>query len=179
MNGAKRCVRGGLGLLAVLAGASCQSGQKRSEAPLNTKPIEDTLRAIVQRTFQDIEAKNADGVLKPLSDDVIFVGDGLEVNGKDSLAKLTTRAFSAWHSVKADLKITKVNVLAPDIAVVNWQSHVAVTDTRGNVTPFGGIVTAVFVNKGGRWQIIQQQQCAPMPPEVPRNMDPTKAIPES
>lgn len=165
------------GLVAGLVMAAACTG--RDQASLDTKSIEDELRSIVMKSFKDIEAKNADGVLASLSDDVIFVGDGLIVNGKDSLAKLTTRAFSEWKTVKADAKITKVMVIKSDVAIVNWESHVAATDMKGNVVPYGGIVTALFLKRDGRWQIIQQQQCAPMPPEVPRDMKSTEAVPES
>ena len=171
--------RRGVGFLLVLGWAGCRT-PSREMAAVDTRPIEDTLRSIVTRTFQDIEAKDADGALRPMSTDVIFVGDGLMITGRDSLLRLTTRAFSEWHTVKADVKITRVQVLSPEAAIVNWESHVDATDNKGGHTPYGGLVTAVFVRRGGQWQIIQQQQCAPMPPEVPSNMKPSsKAIPES
>lgn len=170
----------GAGLfLAIGLAAACRTANRETMAT-DTRLIEDSLRSIVLRTFQDIEAKNADGALRPMSEDVIFVGDGLMITGRDSLLRLTTRAFSEWHTVKADVKISRVQVLSPDAAIVNWESHVEATDMKGGHTPYGGLVTAVFVRRNGQWQIIQQQQCAPMPPEVPSNMKPSsRAIPES
>jgi uncharacterized protein (TIGR02246 family) len=141
--------------------------------------IEDSLRAIVTQSFKDIEAKNADGVLRPMTEDVVFVGDGMMVVGRDSLLRMTTRAFSEWRTVKAEVKVRRVQVLSPDAAVVNWDSHVTATTNKGVQIPLGGMVTAVFIRRNGQWQISQQQQCAPMPPEVPTNMKADKAIPES
>ena len=164
-------------LLVVLAGTACGASEK--VATTDTKPISDSLRAIVEASFKAIEAKNADGVLEAIAENITYVGDGMVVEGKDSLTKLTLRAFSEWQTVKADVKITKVNILSPEIAVVNWDSRVSATDKKGNTIPYGGIVTAVFVNRNGRWQIVQQQQCAPMPVETPMNMPTTRAIPES
>jgi uncharacterized protein (TIGR02246 family) len=160
--------------------AACQT-QARRESPtaVDTRAIEDTLRAIVTQSFKDIEAKNAEGVLRPMTEDIVFVGDGMMIVGRDSLMRMTTRAFSEWRTVKAELKITRVQVLAPDAAVLNWESHVNATTNKGVQIPLGGMVTAVFVKRDGKWLITQQQQCAPMPPEVPTNMKPEKAIPES
>jgi uncharacterized protein (TIGR02246 family) len=159
---------------------ACRLGNRQSQVAIDTRVIEDTLRAIVTNTFANVEAKKADAALEPMADDVVFVGDGLMVVGRDSLLRLTTKAFSDWRSVKADVKITRVQVLAPDAAVVNWESRVVATNNKGVDTPYGGMVTAVFVNRNGKWQITQQQQCAPMPPEVPTDMKPSsKAIPES
>src|SRR5690349_20648384 len=167
-------------LSGAMLAAGCESAPRREVVSADTRVIEDTLRSIVLHSFQDIEAKNADGALRPMSSDVIFVGDGLMITGRDSLLRLTTRAFSQWHAVKAEVKISRVEVLSPDAAIVNWESHVDATDAKGGHTPYGGLVTAVFVRRDGKWQIIQQQQCAPMPPEVPSNMTPSsKAIPES
>jgi uncharacterized protein (TIGR02246 family) len=163
----------------IVLSAGCRLAGKETTS-VDTRVIEDSLRAMVIRSFEGIEAKDADKALALMSDDVIFVGDGLMMVGKDSLLRLTTRSFSEWKSVDADVEIVRVQVLSPEAAVVNWKAHVDATDAKGVHTPYGGIATAVFVLRGGRWQIIQQQQCAPMPPEVPSDMKPSsRAIPES
>ena len=168
-------------IVAVLTGlsAACRVASREAVA-VDSRAIEDTLRSLVTRSFEDISKRNAEGALMPMADDVVFVGDGMMVTGKDSLLRMTALAFSDWHSVKADVEITRVQVLSPEAAVVNWESHVTAIDSKGVETPLGGIVTAVFMKRNGQWRIIQQQQCAPMPLEVPHSMKPSsKAIPES
>jgi uncharacterized protein (TIGR02246 family) len=160
-------------------GACRSSATRQSATAIDTRAIEDTLRAIVTQSFKNIESKNADATLAPMTEDVVFVGDGLMVVGRDSLLRMTTRAFSEWRTIKAEVTIRRVQVLSPDAAVVNWDSHVNATTYKGVQLPLGGMVTAVFVKRDGKWLITQQQQCAPMPPEVPTNMKPEKAIPES
>jgi uncharacterized protein (TIGR02246 family) len=165
-------------LLLAMAGGCRVAG--RETTSVDTRAIEDSLRALVLRSFEAIESKDADGALALMSDDVVFVGDGLMMVGKDSLVRLTTRSFSEWTTVDADVEILRVQVLSPEAAVVNWKAQVDATDAKGVHVPYGSIATAVFMLRGGRWQIIQQQQCAPMPPEVPSDMKPTsQAIPRS
>jgi uncharacterized protein (TIGR02246 family) len=167
------------GIVMAGAAAGCRAAGRETMS-VDTRAIEDTLRSMVRKSFEDIEAKNADAALRSMAQDVIFVGDGIIVTGKDSLLRMTSRAFSDWKSVKTDVKITRVQVLSPEAAIVNWESHVNATDNKGRETPYGGIATAVFMKRNGQWQIIQQQQCAPMPPEVPSDMKPSsRAIPES
>ena len=167
------------GMVLAGAGIGCRTAGRETMS-VDTRGIEDTLRTIVLKSFQDIEARNADGALRAMATDVVFVGDGIIVTGRDSLLRMTSRAFSDWKSVKADVKISRVQVLSPEAAIVNWESHVNATDNKGHETPFGGIASAVFMRRSGQWQIIQQQQCAPMPPEVPNDMKPSsRAIPES
>ena len=173
--------RGRLLLLALAGttGVACRSGEKASATAVETRALDDTLRAIVMHTFEAIQAQDPDRALAPLSENVVYIGDGVTVVGRDSLMKMTRRAFADWRGVKADVKITRVEQLAPDVAVVNWESHISATDHKGVNRPYGGIATAIFVKRNGKWAIVQQQQCAPMPPEVPTNMKPGTAIPES
>ncbi|MBI4502428.1 MAG: nuclear transport factor 2 family protein [Gemmatimonadetes bacterium] len=169
----------GLGLLSVAAIAACRSGEKHPATAVESRAVEDTLRAIVMQTFEAIQVQDAERALAVLSEDVIYIGDGLVVIGRDSLLRMTQRAFANWHKVKADVKITHFQQFAPDVAVMNWESHISATDGKGVDRPYGGIATAIFVKRNGRWSIVQQQQCAPMPPEVPSDLKPTTAIPES
>ena len=169
----------GWGLLSAAALAACRSGEKQSATAVEVRAVEDTLRAMVMQTFEAIQAQDADRSLAALSENVIYIGDGLTVVGRDSLMRMTRRVFATWRKVKADVKITHFQQYAPDVAVMNWEAYISATDGKGVDRPYGGVATAIFVKRNGRWSIVQQQQCAPMPPEVPSDMPPSTAIPES
>jgi uncharacterized protein (TIGR02246 family) len=157
--------------------ASCgqeDEGQFEDQA---TGRTEDSLRAIVAQTFAAIEARDAAGALQFVSPDIVYIGDGMIVTGRDSLVRLAERAFGEWRSATADVEIKSVSVLAADIAVMTWESRVSAALKDGSQVPFGGVTTAIFQRQDGQWRIIQQQQCAPMPPEVDGTMSTTRAMP--
>src|SRR5213078_1791547 len=166
-------------LIAAAAFAACRSDEKQPATAMESRAVEDTLRSIVMQTFEAIQAQDAQRAVAPLSENVIYTGDGLVVIGRDSLLRMTQRAFADWHKVKADVKITHFQQFGPDVAVINWESHISATDKKGVDRPYGGIATAIFLKRNGKWSIVQQQQCAPMPPEMPGDMRPSTAIPES
>src|ERR1043165_1146030 len=154
----------------------CRSEEKQPATAIESRAVEDTLRDMVMKTFQAIQAQDADRTVAPFSENVIYTGDGLIVIGRDSLLRMTQRAFADWRTVKADVKITHFQQFGPEVAVMNWESHISATDKKGVDRPYGGIATAIFLKRNGKWSIVQQQQCAPMPPEMPGDMRSSTAI---
>lgn len=127
--------------------------------------LKDSLKAIVIDAFAGVQAQDPERALRHLSPDVVYVSDGLLVTGKDSLMRMMTRAFAQWKAVQAEVTVKAVDVISPTVAVMTWESRASATNQDGTQMPFGGVTTAVFQNQNGRWQIVRQHQCAPMPPE--------------
>jgi uncharacterized protein (TIGR02246 family) len=156
--------------------ASCGREERRQRRDAGATSAADSLRTLVQSVFAAVEARDAGGVLRPMSPEVVYVGDGMVVTGRDSLDALLNRAFAEWDAVEADVEIRDISFPAPDLAVMLWEARVTARVGETHV-PFGGVTTAVLQRVSGTWQIIRQHQCAPMPPEVSEQQSTTSVTP--
>ncbi|MEO8334990.1 MAG: DUF4440 domain-containing protein [bacterium] len=147
----------------VSALSACASKEPVTMRPDQRAAIADTLEALIVAAY-DI-AKPGDPVqrlmsLYPASGPVISASGGQVSTSRDTL-EAGIRAF--WDNVGKNMRDPKwmwgpmrVDVLAPDAAVVTTTYTVPHLTPAGQPHVIAGAWTAVFQRKAGRWVIVQE-----------------------
>lgn len=98
--------------------------------------------------------------LYPDSGQVVSASGGFLLLGRDSLESAVT---GFWENVGQNMVRPEwrwgefhVDVLAPDAAVVTASYRIPHLTPTGHAHVIGGVWTAVFANRDGRWVIVQE-----------------------
>ena len=160
--------RRGLGLTLVIGHclmllAACAPRDRTVMQPEQRAAIADTLRGLLTSAY-DL-SKPGDPVqrlmsLYPSSGPVISASGGQVSTSRDTL-EAGIRAF--WDNVGKNMRNPRwtwgnmrIDVLAPDAAVVTTTYSVPHLTPAGQPHVIAGAWTAVFQRKGGRWVIVQE-----------------------
>jgi hypothetical protein len=157
-------------LSAVILTAACSQSSSDTLTPGERAAIADSLKHLVTNTY---DLSKPDVVkrlmsLYPTEGPVISANTGSANTTRDSLQK---QIETFWKYVGTNMRNPKwewtsmhIDVLSPNAAVMTATykiPHLTPTNMRHVI---GGAWTAVFVNRGGRWVIIQEH-LSDAPPE--------------
>lgn len=143
--------------------AACAPTDRTAMLPAQRAAIADTLKGLITNAY-DL-SKPGDPVqrlmsLYPTSGPVISASGGQVSSSRDTL-EAGIRAF--WDNVGKNMRNPKwtwgsmrIDVLAPDAAVVTSTYRVPHLTPAGQPHVIAGAWTAVFQRKGGRWVIVQE-----------------------
>lgn len=143
--------------------AACGPTERADMLPAQRAAIADTLKGLITNAY-DL-TKPGDPVqrlmsLYPPSGPVISASGGQVSTSRDTL-EAGIRAF--WNNVGKNMRDPKwiwgpmrIDVLAPDAAVVTTTYSVPHLTPAGQPHVIAGAWTAVFQRKGGRWVIVQE-----------------------
>ncbi len=142
---------------------ACAPSERASMLPDQRAAIADTLKGLITNAY-DL-SKPGDPVerlmsLYPASGQVISASGGQVSTSRDTL-EAGIRAF--WDNVGRNMRnptwtwgSMRIDVLAPDAAVVTTTYSVPHLTPAGEPHVIAGAWTAVFQRKGGRWVIVQE-----------------------
>ncbi len=155
-------------LLALLA---CGTDSPREVGDAERKAIADSLRRLVVATY-DLTGPDVVGRLMSLYPDSGAVYSTSSGHVSTTHAELRQQIQSFWQFVGANMRDPKwewtsmrTDVLAPDAAVMTATYRIPHLNPRGLPHVIGGAWTAAFVNRGGRWVVIQEHLSDVPPPE--------------
>jgi ketosteroid isomerase-like protein len=143
--------------------AACAPTDRAAMLPAQRAAIADTLKSLITNAY-DL-SKPGDPVrrlmsLYPPSGPVISASGGQVSTSRDTL-EMGIRAF--WDNVGKNMRDPKwtwgpmrIDVLAPDAAVVTTTYTIPHLTPAGQPHVIAGAWTAVFQRKGGRWVIVQE-----------------------
>ncbi len=148
--------------LAALAQFACGPESPHRVSPSQQKAVSDSLRHLVTNTY-DLSKPNVVGRLMslyPVSGPVYSTSGG---HTSTTRAELQSQIAMFWQYVGSNMRNPKwqwtsmyIDVLAPDAAVMTATYRIPHINPMGMAHVIGGAWTAVFVNRGGRWVVIQE-----------------------
>ena len=146
----------------VLVAAACARTDDRPLDREQRAAIADSIAKLVARAYDLRAADPAAGMLSlyPAEGSVVSAVGGRVTTSRDSLAA-NIRAF--WNNVGRNMRqpvwiweTMRIDVLAPDAAVMTATYRVPHLTPRGAPHEIGGAWTAVFERRGGRWVIVHE-----------------------
>lgn len=155
-------------LIAFLLGAAtvaqfaCGPDAPRAVPEAQRKAISDSLSHLVMNTY-DLSKPDVVGRMMSLypTTGSLYSASGGRVFTKRS--DLQTQISTFWQYVGSNMQNPKwewtsmhFDVLAPDAAVMTATYRIPHTTPRGMPHVIGGAWTALFVNRGGHWVVIQE-----------------------
>ena len=155
---------------AALAQFACGPDASRPVTETQRKAVTDSLRHLVTNTYDlskpDVVARLMS--LYPTTGPVYSTSAG---HVSTTRADLQNQIGAFWQYVGSNMRSPKwewtsmyFDVLAPDAAVMTATYTIPHINPRGMPHVIGGAWTAVFVNRGGRWMVIQEHLSdAPVP----------------
>lgn len=159
------------GLTILLLAAACRSDPPPPGSPAlsvaQRRAIADTVRALLVAATDLSPAAAGEGdpadrmlSLYPDTGAVISASGGYLIVGRDSL-EAAVRGF--WENVGQNMVRPQwrwgdfhVDVLGPDAAVVTASYRVPHLTPTGHAHVVGGVWTAVFARRDGRWVVVQE-----------------------
>jgi len=147
---------------AALAQFACGPDSPRPVSESQRKAITDSLTHLVKNTY---DLSHPDVVARMMSlyptSGAIYSASGGQIFTKRS--DLQTQISAFWQYVGSNMQNPKwewtsmhFDVLAPDAAVMTATYRIPHTTPRGMPHVIGGAWTALFVNRGGHWVVIQE-----------------------
>jgi hypothetical protein len=147
---------------AAVAQFACGPESPRPVSAQQQKIITDSLRKLVTNAY-DLSKPNVVERMMSLypASGSIYSASGGRVFTKR--ADLQTQIATFWQYVGSNMRNPKwewttmhFDVLAPDAAVMTATYRIPHLNPRGMPHVIGGAWTAVFVNRGGHWVVIQE-----------------------
>jgi len=163
-----------VGAATLAAQAACGPEGPRPVSAEQQKIISDSLRKLVVETY-DLSKPNAVERLMslyPAAGPVYSTSSG---HISKSRTELQTQIETFWKYVGSNMRNPKwewtdmhIDVLSPDAAVMTASYRVPHLNPMNTPHTIAGAWTAVFVNRGGRWVVVQEHLSdAPAPPAAP------------
>lgn len=147
--------------LLVLLGA-CERAGARSVSVAQEKAVSDTLRKLVENAY-DLTGPNAVQRMMSIYPDADPVYSTSSGHISTTRAELQQQIETFWKYVGSNMRNPKwewtamhIDVLAPDAAVLTASYRVPHLTPMNMPHVIAGAWTAVFVNRGGRWVVIQE-----------------------
>lgn len=163
MASAKRRIIASVLGAAALAQFACGPDAPHPVPAAQRKIITDSLRHLVTNTY-DLSKPNVVARLMSLypTSGPVYSTSGGHVS--TTRAELQTQIATFWQYVGSNMRNPKwewtsmyFDVLAPDAAVMTATYRIPHINPQGMPHVIAGAWTAVFVNRGGRWVVIQEQ----------------------
>ncbi len=147
---------------AALAQFACGPDSPRPVSAAQRKAVTDSLRHLVTNAY---DLSRPDVVSRMMSlypaTGPVYSASGGHVS--TTRADLQKQIGMFWQYVGSNMRNPRwewtsmyVDVLAPDAAVVTATYRIPHINPHGMQHVIGGAWTAVFVNRGGRWVVIQE-----------------------
>jgi len=147
---------------AALAQFACGPEAPRAVSASQRKAITDSLRHLVTNTYDlsKPDVVNRLMSLYPTTGPVYSTSGGRTTTTRADLQK---EIETFWQYVGSNMRNPKwewtsmyIDVLAPDAAVMTATYRIPHINPHGMAHVIGGAWTAVFVNRGGHWVVIQE-----------------------
>ncbi|MDG3004644.1 SgcJ/EcaC family oxidoreductase [Paludisphaera mucosa] len=118
-----------------------------------TTPAEKAVAVQVGEFVKAYEAGDAQALAALYADDAVIVDpDGLEIKGKEQIARLYAESFAVAAGLKLDAQIEALRFLTPDVARIEGRSRLATpAGDAADYTRYSGLL----VQKGGKWTIAE------------------------
>ena len=151
-------------VLALLA--ACQPATTELTDEIKSEIAQELTQAYAE-TVEPINQLDAAGWLSFFQDseDLTFAVNGSFFKSYSAFADTLSAHWAELASGDLDWGELNIQVLAPDIAVVTSVFNYTGTDTAGAVIPLTGTWTAVWVEEGGSWKMVNVAETFP-PAEV-------------
>ena len=147
---------------AAVAQFACGPDAPKPVTESQRKAVTDTLKRLVTTTY-DLSKPNVVASMMSLYPTTGPVYSTSAGHVSTTRAELQTQIGAFWQYVGSNMRSPKwqwtsmyFDVLAPDAAVMTATYRIPHINPRGMPHVIGGAWTAVFVNRGGRWVIIQE-----------------------
>jgi hypothetical protein len=147
---------------AAVAQFACGPESPRPVSAAQKKAITDSLRHLVTNTYDLSKPHVVERLMSlyPSSGPVYSTSGGQVTSTRADLQK---QIAMFWQYVGSNMRNPKwqwtamhFDVLAPDAAVMTATYRIPHINPHGLQHVIGGAWTAVFVNRGGRWVVIQE-----------------------
>ena len=139
----------------------CSGGQSEI-SPAQRKAIADSLESLVRNTY-DLKAPEPIKRMMALYPDTGAVYSTASGHISKTRAELQQQLDTFWQYVGSNMRDPKwewttmhVDVLAPDAAVMTASYRIPHNTPMNMEHVIAGAWTALFVNRGGRWVVIQE-----------------------
>lgn len=147
---------------AMLAMLACGTDSPRQSGGAERKAIADSLRSLVVATY-DLTGTNVVDRLMSLYPDTGAVYSTSSGHVSTTRTELQQQLQNFWQFVGSNMRDPKwewtsmrIDVLAPDAAIMTATYKIPHLNPRGLPHVIGGAWTAAFVNRGGRWVVIHE-----------------------
>jgi SnoaL-like domain len=141
---------------------ACGGGKPRQMSAGEKQAVADTIRNLVVRTY-DLSKPNAVERLMSLYPESGPVYSTASGHITTTRGELEQQIETFWKYVGSNMRNPKwewtamhIDVLAPDAAVVTGSYRIPHLTPMNMSHVIAGAWTAVFVNRGGRWVVIQE-----------------------
>lgn len=162
MSSIRACATGLLSSAATIALLACGTDSPRPAGDAERKAIADSLRILVVATY-DLTGTNVVDRLMSLYPDTGAVYSTSSGHVSTTRAELQQQVQNFWQFVGSNMRDPKwewtsmrTDVLAPDAAIMTATYRIPHLNPSGLPHVIGGAWTAAFVNRGGRWVVIQE-----------------------
>jgi uncharacterized protein (TIGR02246 family) len=151
--------RGALVPRAAHPGAYLSEAQRRA--------VEDTVRKLIDATNRAVALRDVGALMRlyPDTGALSSAYNGRLVTSRDSV-EATARAFfqdPKISTLKTTTDRVRVDVLAPDAAAFTVIGTLGWSEPTGKTVTLPHAWSGVFVNRGGRWVILQEHDSGPAP----------------
>ncbi|GAA3955015.1 hypothetical protein GCM10023085_41830 [Actinomadura viridis] len=128
---------------------------------------EREVREVHRRWFDATAAKDLDGLMAPIADDIVSYEHEtpLQYEGVDAVRELCARNLNAPVTVSLDVPDLRVAVRG-DLAVAWGLNRVQATFPDGTTSDHWSRGTRVFERRNGAWMMIHQHLSVPFDPET-------------
>ncbi len=171
-----------LAAISLAAQLACDPRAPRPVSAEQRKAISDSLATLVTETYDLSKPNPVQRMMSlyPTSGPVYSTSSG---HISTTRAELQSQIETFWKYVGSNMRNPKwewtamhVDVLSPDAAVMTASYRIPHRTPMNMEHVIGGAWTAVFVNRGGRWVVVQEHlsdlpQTPSTPPDSTRAMD--------
>jgi hypothetical protein len=144
-------------LVVVMAACGCQ-GQRENSEPLNAAgrtAVEESVKGFMSQVAQDVtrEGPVAWGKEFSTSADFFMASDGnLMFPSGEEAQKALPAVSQLIKKIELQWGNLRIDVLAPNLAVVGTSWQEVRTDPQGRMTQDSGYFTGVVEHKNGKWE---------------------------
>lgn len=146
----------------IAAAVACTDSSGGTPTPKQRAAIADSLKHLVTNAY-DLSKPNVVArmmSLYPAQGPVISANSGRATTTR---AALQTQVDTFWHYVGSNMRNPRwewtsmhIDVLSPTAAVMTATYRIPHLNPHGMEHVIGGAWTAVFVNRGGHWVVVQE-----------------------
>jgi uncharacterized protein (TIGR02246 family) len=121
--------------------------------------VEDTIRKLNAYSMEVQSRRDLKALMQLMPDTgAIAITDGAMVTDMDSVRAVLEQFWGQpWlKDLKVKWEIKRIDVVAPDAAVLTTTGTTTVLDTAGEKHSMSHHWTGLWQNRGGRWVVVQQ-----------------------
>ncbi|MQA80426.1 MAG: SgcJ/EcaC family oxidoreductase [Streptosporangiales bacterium] len=138
------------------------------DAGSDSGSAEDEVRSLHQRWSDATAAKDLDGLMEPIAEDIVSYEHEapLQYVGRDAVREVCERGLDV-SSGRVDMEVPDLKVLVADDLAVAWGlNHVRAETANGETAESWSRGTRVFERRDGAWVMVHQHLSVPYDPDT-------------